>query len=123
MANLLPLTEIWPMSCHLPKAIVQSTAFVRYMDWNLFTVSWMIVIYSWWYQNTTLAARNLLLSYITLHMLHILVPEKHLQHCSNISGGQVCNVMYVSMLLDVLFVKGLRMLTWHLQGYCNQCQY
>ena len=80
-------------------------------------------ICSWWFQSTMLAVRSLSLSSTTLHMLRILVLVKHLPHCSNVSGGQVCNEMYVSMLLVVLFAKGLRISLQHLQGCCScfQC--
>ena len=56
-------------------------------------------------------------------MPHILELIKHLQHCSNVFGGQVCNIMYVGMLLVVLYVKGLRMLTRPLLVYFNHYQY
>ena len=123
MDSNLPLTEKWPTSCHLLRTIAQSTAFDRYMGWTWFTMLWMIVDCSWLCLSIMLAICNLSLSCITPHMLHIFVPTKHLQHCSNMSGGQVCNEMYVSILLDVQFVKGLTMSTKHLQSCCNHYQY
>ena len=123
MDSNLPQTRRWPLSCHLPRAIAQSIASNRCMGKIWFTGLWMINVCSWWYQSTILAVRILLLCCTDLHMLHILVLAKYLLHCSNISCGQACNKMFVSMLLVVLYAKGLRMLTKHLQGCCSHCQY